>query len=70
MNLIVNDKTVNGIQIGAVGTLPEYRNKGLSKYLMDLVLDKYQDSTDISFLFANETVTEFYPKFGFDANLG
>ena len=32
---------------------------------MDLVLDKYQNSADLFFLFANETVTDFYPKFGF-----
>lgn len=65
MKLMIDEEEVNGIQIGTVGTIPEYRNKGLSRYLMDLVLDKYQNSADLFFLFANETVIDFYPKFGF-----
>ena len=58
-------KPIRGIQIGTVGTLPEYRNQGLSKYLMELVLNKYNNSTELVFLFANDTVLDFYPKFGF-----
>jgi predicted acetyltransferase len=65
MKLLIEGKETNGIQIGAVGTIPEYRNKGLSRYLMDLILDKYENFADLFFLFANETVTDFYPKFGF-----
>jgi len=65
MKLLIDGKEVTGVQIGGVGTIPEYRNKGLSRYLIDLVLDKYQNSVDLFFLFANETVTDFYPKFGF-----
>jgi len=65
MKLLIEGKEVKGIQIGAVGTIPEYRNKGLSKYLMDLALNKYQNYAELFFLFANETVTDFYPKFGF-----
>ena len=65
MKLLIEGKEAKAVQIGGVGTIPDYRNKGLSKYLMDLVLDKYQNSADLFFLFANETVTDFYPKFGF-----
>ncbi len=65
MNIIVEGRNLRGIQIGAVGTLPEYCNKGLSRKLMEYVLDKYSKETDIFLLFANETVLEFYPKFGF-----
>ena len=43
MKLLIDGEPVKGIQIGAVGTLPEYRNKGLSRYLMDLILDEYRD---------------------------
>jgi hypothetical protein len=32
---------------------------------MELVLDEYRESADLFFLFANETVLDFYPKFGF-----
>jgi len=65
MNLLINGKNLKGIQFGTVSTLPEYRKQGYSKILMDYVLNKYQDSTDIFFLFANDTVLDFYPKFGF-----
>ncbi|NNG27225.1 MAG: GNAT family N-acetyltransferase, partial [Ignavibacteriaceae bacterium] len=65
MELILNEKVCRGIQIGTVGTIPEYRNKGLSRYLMEYVIDKYKNSTDLFYLFANETVLDFYPKFGF-----
>jgi predicted N-acetyltransferase YhbS len=66
MNIIIEGKPVNGIQFGTVGTLPEYRKQGLSNYLMEYVLDKYESTTDLFFLFANESVLDFYPKFGFE----
>ncbi|MCF8243377.1 MAG: GNAT family N-acetyltransferase [Melioribacteraceae bacterium] len=66
MKVFVNGKLMNGVQLGAVGTIPEYRKLGLSKILMNYVIDKYKAETDIIFLFANDSVTEFYPKFGFN----
>ncbi|MCK5086595.1 MAG: GNAT family N-acetyltransferase [Melioribacteraceae bacterium] len=65
MNILIDGKKYKAVQIGAVGTLPDYRNKGLSRYLMNYVLDKFKDKTDFFFLYANETVLDFYPKFGF-----
>jgi len=65
MNILVNGEIKNALQFGTVGTLPNYRKKGLSRILMEYVFDKYKDSFDLHYLFANETVTEFYPKFGF-----
>jgi len=65
MNIIVEGRNLRGIQIGAVGTIPEFRNQGLSRYLMEHVIEKYKNDTDIFFLFANESVLEYYPKFGF-----
>jgi len=66
MNIILEGKKLRGLQIGAVGTLPEYRNQGLSRYLMEYVIGKYLNETDVFLLFANETVLDFYPKFGFN----
>lgn len=66
MNICIEGKFVCGIQFGTVGTLPEFRKLGLSKYLMEIVLEKYKDSTELFFLFANDSVLEFYPKFGFE----
>ena len=65
MKIYIDGDLLDGIQIGTVGTLPEYRNKGLSKFLMNYVLRKYDHLCDIFFLFANDSVLKFYPKFGF-----
>ena len=65
MDVFLNGKKLVAAQIGAVGTLPEYRNKGLSRDLMNYVIEKFKDDVQLFFLFANETVMEYYPKFGF-----
>lgn len=65
MDIILKGKRIKAVQIGAVGTLPEYCNKGFSRQLMTYIIDKYKNQVDLFFLFANETVMEFYPKFGF-----
>jgi len=65
MNVFVNGQKRVAAQIGAVGTLPEIRHRGLSRYLMNYVIEKLKNEVDFFFLFANETVMDFYPKFGF-----
>lgn len=67
MNLLINGERKRAIQIGTVMTHPEHRGKGLSKQLMEHVLTTYEDTCDLFFLFANSTVLDFYPKFGFTA---
>jgi predicted GNAT family acetyltransferase len=54
------------IQIGTVMTLPEYRKQGLSRILMEKAIADYRDKCDLLYLFANNSVLEFYPKFGFE----
>jgi len=66
MNVLIDNRKVSAIQFGTVGTIPEYRGRGFSRYLMEYVLDKFRNSADFLFLFANENVLDFYPKFGFD----
>ena len=53
------------VQLGTVMTEPEYRGKGLSRWLMNIVLEEWIKNCDAIFLFANDSVREFYPKFGF-----
>ncbi|WP_435622893.1 GNAT family N-acetyltransferase [Flagellimonas sp.] len=55
----------SGIQIGTVMTDEKYRNRGLNKYLMEKIMHEWKDSTDFVYLFANDSVLDFYPKFGF-----
>lgn len=62
---VINGEKKKALQIGTVMTHPEYRNKGLSARLMNKVLDEYEDKYDFIYLFANESVLDFYPKFGF-----
>lgn len=65
MDLIINGVNRKAIQIGTVMTHPDYRGKGLSKQLMNEVLAKYELDCDFFLLFANSSVLDFYPKFGF-----
>lgn len=65
MNTLLKGNKCKAVQLGAVGTLPEYRNHGLSRDLINYVIKKYIGKIDFFFLHANETVLEFYPKFGF-----
>ena len=64
MDLIVDGRPRTGWQLGAVGVLPDERGRGLQRTLMQHVLDQL-DPRDVVLLFANETVLDFYPLFGF-----
>lgn len=52
------------IQLGTVMTKKEYRGQGLSRRLMEWVCREYGECDGI-FLWANDSVLDFYPKFGF-----
>ncbi|MGD8189600.1 GNAT family N-acetyltransferase [Brevibacillus ginsengisoli] len=65
LNLVVNHERKATIQIGTVMTHPDYRIQGLSARLMNQVLEDYEGKYDLMYLFANRSVLEFYPKFGF-----
>ncbi|MEB2301421.1 GNAT family N-acetyltransferase [Lysinibacillus xylanilyticus] len=65
MTVAVNGKVYKAIQVGTVMTHPDYRHKGLARKLMNDIIDKYEEQCEFIYLFANETVLDFYPKFGF-----
>lgn len=60
----VGGKEKHYIQLGTVMTDKAFRNKGLSRVLIEKILDDYK-ACDGFFLYANKTVLDFYPKFGF-----
>lgn len=64
MRLQLGGRDIQAVQLGSVGVLPEYRGIGLSRVLMERVLEEYR-SFPLLFLFAGEAVSEFYPRFGF-----
>ena len=53
------------LQLGTVETCPARRGQGLSARLIRRVLADWEGRCDGLFLFANPSVLEFYPKFGF-----
>ncbi|MBH5316391.1 GNAT family N-acetyltransferase [Paenibacillus sp. GSMTC-2017] len=65
MTFVSNGKEYKAIQVGTVMTHPAYRNQGLSGKLMNHIIEKYEQEYDFIYLFANESVLNFYPRFGF-----
>ncbi|WP_367567438.1 GNAT family N-acetyltransferase [Lacrimispora sp.] len=65
MELNWQGKRRHYIQLGTVMTDGAYRNQGLSRFLMDEIMKDWENQCDSIFLFANKTVLDFYPKFGF-----
>ena len=57
-------KVVHLIQLGTVMTDPDYRGKGYSRLLMEKIMEDYKDADGI-YLYGNDSVAEFYPRFGF-----
>lgn len=55
----------NFIQIGTVMTDEEYRGQGLNRKIMESILQEYAGKVDGIYLFGNDSVLEYYPKFGF-----
>lgn len=65
MSICINGEQLKGIQIGTVMTDEHHRHQGLAKQLMLHIMKEYEEACDFMYLFANETVLDFYPKFGF-----
>ena len=65
MDMIWNGAPKRYIQIGTVMASPEYRNNGLSAQLIKQIISDWENKCNSIFLFANSTVLNFYPKFGF-----
>lgn len=75
-NISVNktDMLVDGIvkhflQLGTVMTDEAYRNRGLSRKIMEQIETDYNGKVDGIYLFANDSVLTFYPKFGFQKSV-
>lgn len=65
LNFLVQGEEKKIVQLGTVMTDPMYRGKGLSRFLMEKVLEAYENKSDFQYLFAGDEVLDFYPKFGF-----
>lgn len=67
MYIQLNESIYRLIQIGTVMTHPDFRERGLSKAIINEIIKDYEGNVDGIYLFANEEVLSFYPKFGFEA---
>lgn len=68
MEFVIGGEIKYFIQIGTVMTAKEYRGQGLGRYLIEKVIDTYRDECDGIYLFANDSVLEYYPKLGFEVS--
>lgn len=66
INVMWNGDKKHFIQLGTVMTREEYRNQGLIRRLMQEIEKDYVEKAEGMYLFANDSVLSFYPKFGFE----
>ena len=65
MQFDVDGVIKNYIQLGTVMTDSGCRGQGLNREIMEAILQEYADKVDGIYLFGNDSVLEYYPKFGF-----
>lgn len=65
MNCELNGNAKQYIQLGTVMTDEKYRNQGIIRAIINQIKCDYKNA-DGMFLWANDEVTDFYPKFGFE----
>ena len=63
-DLLVDGRRWRMLQLGTVMTDPAYRGQGLGRAIMDYIETEYADVDGI-YLFGNDGVVDYYPKFGF-----
>lgn len=66
-DMVMGGKRRRIYQLGTVMTAPEYRNLGYSRKIMEAIEKDTADADGI-YLFGNDSVLEFYPRFGFRQN--
>lgn len=66
-DMVMNGQRKRLYQLGTVMTYPEYRNRGYIRAIMAEVEKDIADADGV-YLFANDSVLDFYPKFGFKTN--
>lgn len=65
MDFLVLGERKTYIQIGTVMTDSEYRGRGLSSFLMKMIIEEWEEKSELIYLFANDSAINFYPKFNF-----
>ena len=64
-DMLVDGEVKHFLQLGTVMTDEQYRNRGLSRIIMEQIEQDYAGKVDGIYLFGNDGVLDYYPKFGF-----
>lgn len=64
-DMLIDGEVKHFLQLGTVMTEEAYRNQGLSRKIMEQIEADYKGKVDGYYLFGNDSVLEFYPRFGF-----
>lgn len=64
-DMVMDGQIKHFLQLGTVMTDEAYRNQGLSRKIMEAIFADFDGKTDGFYLFGNDSVLNFYPKFGF-----
>ena len=65
MHFTIDGEDKEYIQLGTVMTDPDYRELGLCSRLIRKIIERYTGRVNGFYLYANHSVLEFYPQFGF-----
>lgn len=65
MRFAINGQEREGYQLGGVASQPDQRGRGLSRRVLTWVLSEADTQNLPVILFANKSVLDFYPRFGF-----
>ncbi len=65
MDCVVDGEPLRLIQIGTVMTHPAYRGRGFARMVLERLIAEWQPRCDGLYLYPNDTVQRFYPRFGF-----
>ena len=63
-DLVIGGRRYRVLQLGTVMTAEHSRGKGYGRAIMEYIEKNYADADGI-YLFANDTVVDYYPRFGF-----
>ncbi len=65
MTMLWKNRRRKYIQLGTVMTDPDYRGRGLAGFLLAKIIEDWRNQCEAIYLFANDSVLDFYPRFGF-----
>ncbi len=65
IDMMWNGKGKHFLQLGTVMTDEKYRNQGFIRRIINEIEQDYAHQVDGMYLYANDSVVEFYPKFGY-----